>query len=244
MLEHKIYKFNNLIFTLIFALVSVTAVAKENKTHCGFKNHVDNNLTQEVQEDEFDIFANIIDEALEIEALEGPKAAFEFIDSHYLRANPDMLLFAGHFAHRAKLVHEAERVLRELLAKDPDHVEAKNSLGYILADANVKLDEAVDLIEEALIAEPDSAHILDSYAWVHYRLGNFELAEHILINEAFPRFEGPIPVESLAHLGVIYWTMGRQDEAIEVWEEAYYQDPEDPYLLETIERYVADTKIY
>ena len=58
----------------------------------------------------------------------------------------------------------------------PNDASLANSLGYILADHHQDMDEAKELIERAIQAEPDNPAYLDSLAWVHYRQGNLGLA--------------------------------------------------------------------
>src|SRR4029453_18888114 len=65
----------------------------------------------------------------------------------------------------------AEAAARDALAHDPENPTALNFLGYLLADHNLKLDEAAGLIQKALQRDPDNGAYLDSLGWVYYRLG-------------------------------------------------------------------------
>jgi Flp pilus assembly protein TadD len=64
-----------------------------------------------------------------------------------------------------------ESHLKHLLALKPDHAHALNALGYSLAERNVRLDEAHDLIAKALSLAPEDPFIMDSMGWVLYRQG-------------------------------------------------------------------------
>ena len=55
---------------------------------------------------------------------------------------------------RAGRLPDAERALRGVLAKDPQDANALNSLGYMLADHGQRLDEAIDLVQQALKSSP------------------------------------------------------------------------------------------
>ena len=68
-------------------------------------------------------------------------------------------------------IPRAEADLRKILVTDPENVPALNALGYTLADRTGRLQEALELIDRARVAEPDNAAIVDSYGWVLYRLG-------------------------------------------------------------------------
>ena len=60
---------------------------------------------------------------------------------------------------------DAEKELRKLMAEDPLDADAMNSLSYMLAEHNLRLDEAVDLARRALQAE-DQQSRLSRYAWM------------------------------------------------------------------------------
>lgn len=109
-----------------------------------------------------------------------------------------------------------ERDLRSILQREPENAMALNALGYTLADRNERLDEALRLIEQAHSLKPEDPAILDSLGWVHYRLGNTELAEDLL-RRAFAAFPDP---EVGAHLGEVLWQQGKHREARRVWNEA------------------------
>ena len=55
-----------------------------------------------------------------------------------------------------------------------------NYLGYMLADRNERLPEALQLIQGALDREPGNGAYLDSLGWVYFRMGKFEEAEQNL----------------------------------------------------------------
>ena len=95
------------------------------------------------------------------------------------------------------------------MALKPDHAQGWNALGYTLADRTDRLKEAREYIEKALQLAPDDPFILDSMGWVHYRLGNHQLAVDYL-RRAFELRPDP---EIAAHLGEALWMQGRRDEA-------------------------------
>ena len=49
---------------------------------------------------------------------------------------------------------------------DPENASALNYLGYMLADQNVRLQEAQDLVQKAVEQEPSNGAFLDSLGWV------------------------------------------------------------------------------
>lgn len=131
-------------------------------------------------------------------------------------------------------LEQAERDLRRILAESPDDANALNALGYMLTIRTQRYREAKDLIERALALEPDNAAIIDSMGWVHYKLGNFEEAEAYL-ERAYELQADP---EIAAHLGELYWTIGRRQKAREVWEAGLDAFPGSEVLTEVVDRYL------
>ena len=72
---------------------------------------------------------------------------------------------------------EAERAFRDLLGRDPEHAQALNYLGYMLADRGERLEESVTLIERAIAKDPHNGSYLDSLGWAYFKLNRFDLAE-------------------------------------------------------------------
>lgn len=135
-------------------------------------------------------------------------------------------------AEKLGRLDEMERLLRQTIATKPDYHHAYNALGYSLADRNLRLPEARELILKALEYAPGDPFISDSLAWVEFRSGNLAEALRIL-KKAYQ--EKP-DAEIAAHLGEVMWSLGQRDEAIAVWREGLGINAENETLLETIRR--------
>ncbi len=120
---------------------------------------------------------------------------------------------------------DAEADFRKALELRPDQPQVLNYLGYSFVEMRINLDEALDMIERAVAAEPDSGYITDSLGWVLYRLGRYE--------EAVVHMERAVelmPVDPVIndHLGDVYWAVGREREAEFQWHRALsFIDPEE-----------------
>ena len=126
-----------------------------------------------------------------------------------------------------------ERLMREVMVLRPDDANAYNSLGYTFADQNIRLDEAQRLLEKALSLEPNNPYILDSVGWYLFRTGDYETAIEYL-----ERSYKQLPAADVAaHLGEVYWTLGRKDDARAVWAQALEKDPDNDVLLKTLQRF-------
>lgn len=119
---------------------------------------------------------------------------------------------------------EAEADFRKALSFQPDQPQVLNYLGYSLVERAEKLDEALDMIERAVTAQPDNGAIVDSLAWVYFQLGRYEDAVEPM--ELAATLE-PVDPILLDHLGDVYWAVGREIEATFQWNRALSFDPEE-----------------
>lgn len=144
----------------------------------------------------------------------------------------DLIYDQAMLAEKAGKLDTMEQLLRQLIARQPQHHHAYNALGYSLAERGVKLDEAKQLILKALELAPGDPFITDSLGWVEFRLGNTAEARKHLETAYRARPD----VEIGAHLGEVLWTMGDRDGARRVWRESQRVNPENETLKETLSR--------
>ena len=111
--------------------------------------------------------------------------------------NVDLLYDQAMLAEKLNKMDDMERLLRQLIAIKPDYHHAYNALGYSLAERNVRLPEARDLIRKALEFVPNDAFIADSLGWVEFRMGNNDEALRVLDGA----FKAKPDAEIAAHLG-------------------------------------------
>ena len=109
---------------------------------------------------------------------------------------------------------EAEEAFRKALELDEQSPAVLNYLGYMLADRNVRLEEAHGLISEALEYEPESGAYLDSLGWVYYRMDRLEEAEQHLLRAVEKVPDDPVVRD---HLGDVYSRQGKLKEAVAQW---------------------------
>ncbi len=125
-----------------------------------------------------------------------------------------------------------ERDLRAIIKIDPENATALNALGYTLADQTTRYEEALDLISQALVLEPDEPAILDSMGWVLFRVGRLDESLEYLLR-AYTEFNDP---EVAAHLAEVLWARGDTEAARNIWQDALQREPGHPILVNTLER--------
>lgn len=122
--------------------------------------------------------------------------------------------------------------LEMILEREPNNARALNALGYMLANRNLELERARDMIEQALAQNPEDPATIDSMGWVLYRQGQYRRAlEHL--RDAWERDPD---AEIAAHLGEVLWALDLRDKARAIWDEARELSPDSEILRETVER--------
>ena len=118
-------------------------------------------------------------------------------------------------------VKGSERVLRDLIGRDPMDANALNSLGYMLAERGDRLEEAVTLLQRALKIEPGNPSYLDSLGWAYFQQGRLDLADAPL-TEAAEKLQSNSVVQD--HLGDLRYKQQRFADAAAAWERALSGD--------------------
>jgi tetratricopeptide (TPR) repeat protein len=162
------------------------------------------------------------------------KAAYDVLDAALSRTpdSPELLYEQALIAERLGRVDVLERNLRRVIEIQPGHAHAHNALGYSLADRNLRLDEALSLIDTALRLSPEDPYILDSMGWVLFRRGQPEKALEYLRRA----WRGKADAEIGAHLGEVLWSLGQRDEARRIWDESLKVEAGNETLRGTMKR--------
>ncbi|MBL41917.1 MAG: hypothetical protein CMM49_04555 [Rhodospirillaceae bacterium] len=124
---------------------------------------------------------------------------------------------------RAKKWQEAEPNFKKALELNPDQPLVMNYLGYSWVEQGKNLNEALKMIQKAVMLRPRDGYIVDSLGWAFFRLGEFDDAVKNLERAVTLEPEDSIINE---HLGDAYWKVGRFREAIFQWRRALEFGPE------------------
>ena len=109
-----------------------------------------------------------------------------------------------------------------------------NDAGYILADADVHIEEAHAAVNQAAEAYPLEGSFVDSLGWALFRMN--ELTDAAFYLERALRLADRDDPEVLYHLGVVYSRLGRYADAYEVLQRAQELDPEYDPITEELRR--------
>ena len=136
----------------------------------------------------------------------------------------EKLLFEyGLQLERTDQLEAAIKAMELIVELNPDHAEALNFIGYSWADTDRYLEKALAYIERAMELTPGNGYIQDSLGWVHFKLGNLEIAR----DELRAALElVPDDPHIYDHLGDVYRSLDMVDKALEAYRTAlqYFKD--------------------
>ena len=117
---------------------------------------------------------------------------------------------------------ESIDVMKKLVKLDSADATILNYLGYMLVEENRELDYAAQLIDRALIFEPENGAFLDSRGWLYYKKQDFPKARKC-IEQAVAHI--PQDTTILEHYALILEKLGLSDLAMEKWRQILKLDP-------------------
>jgi tetratricopeptide (TPR) repeat protein len=144
----------------------------------------------------------------------------------------------AHLYAEAGQVGNAERHYRRLIESlegDDEraglYVRSLNNLAFTLCEAEVKLEEALGLVEQALELEPSADYILDTKGRILYRMGRLEESQTWLREAEKRSFGDP---EILGHLGDLHRALGQPSTARRYYDRALGLEPGNESIRERL----------
>ena len=102
------------------------------------------------------------------------KAIREGLDR--LKGDPELSFELAMLLDETGRREEGLTLMEGVLRDHPDDANALNYVGYTLAEEDRELERALVLVEKAAKLEPESGFIMDSVAWVHYKMKAYDKA--------------------------------------------------------------------
>jgi tetratricopeptide (TPR) repeat protein len=124
---------------------------------------------------------------------------------------------------RAKRWDESEADLKQSLKLKPSNPSVMNYLAYSWVDRGVNVEQALEMLKQAVAARPEDGYIVDSLGWAYFKLGKYDEAVKYL-EQAILLEPGLAAIND--HLGDAYWKVGRHNEARFQWQHALTMKPE------------------
>ena len=124
----------------------------------------------------------------------------------------------GDALHALGDADRAAAAYEQSLANDPNNPMVLNNHAYYLALEGKNLERALECSSLALALNPSSANLMDTHAWVLYKLGRYpEALDYITQALFYSEKQGPA---FLDHDGDIRAAMGDKEGAINSWKKA------------------------
>jgi len=110
------------------------------------------------------------------------------------------------------------------LGLDADNPVLLNNYAYMLSEWNSRLDEALQFVNHALAASPNSSSFIDTRGWIYYRMGRYKDA----YNNVKQAMKGESDnAELFYHFGEISRALGRESKAKEAFRRAAELEPDN-----------------
>lgn len=94
--------------------------------------------------------------------------------------NTQIYSVLGYIYYKKNNIRKAIESLRKALALDPKSANARNSLGFILADSETNIEEGISEIKKALSSDPNNPAYLDSLGWAFFKKNDIANAKEFL----------------------------------------------------------------
>lgn len=116
---------------------------------------------------------------------------------------------------------------------DSTNIALLNNYSYTLAEIGINLDFAKEMSRITIEKFPEQSSFLDTYAWILYQLGDYEVAKEY-IDKAFENNSGKLSFELLNHKASIYEKLGLIKDAIDLYNKAFEINPESEKIKSKI----------
>lgn len=143
----------------------------------------------------------------------------------------DILLGLAAVYDELRQYDRSDSIYKIVLEKYPDHPTALNNYAYSLSVRGERLQEAYEMAEKALEADPENGAFLDTMGWILYQMGRYEEALEYIRKASERRADS---AEVFEHLGDVYEKLGDLEQARRAWRKALELDSSRQHLTEKL----------
>ena len=152
-------------------------------------------------------------------------------DNDLLKSNFYSLM--GDIYHKLENHQESDKSYIKALTYNPSNTLVLNNYSYYLSQREENLSEAKDMIVKclALSEGTQNASYIDTYAWVLYKLGEYDLAKDQIEQALKINDKSPVILD---HYGDILHKLGMKEDALIYWKKSYELDSSNTGLKDKI----------
>ena len=149
----------------------------------------------------------------------------------------DLLYRRGGSFERMGNYKKADEDLLKSLKINPDEPYVLNYLAYSWLERDYKINEAIEMLENAYSEEKNDPYIIDSIGWGYFLLNDYLKAEKFLRRALELMPEDPIVND---HYGDILWKLDRKIEARYFWNNVLKMDDAEKEMIDNINIKIVD----
>lgn len=159
------------------------------------------------------------------QALVDFKSAYEIVSN-----DAQVAYFIGATLMQLERLDEAVEFLEPAQSVNADSADLNNLLAYLYAIDGDQLDQALALIQLALVEEPDNVAYMDTLGWVHYQREEYEQAFSVFMKmeNMIDELDYSVGLDEIYyHIGMVYQELGDTESAEDYFERGQAFNPEN-----------------
>jgi len=136
----------------------------------------------------------------------------------------------------------SDSLYEKIINQTPDPITC-NNYAYSLSVRGINLDRALELSKRSLNYSPTSPEYLDTYGWIHYKMGDYDKALNYLEQSLSYNNKNS---EVYLHLADIYMILDNNSYALKIIENAIEIEPNNTELIQkkiTIQKKIEEEKL-
>ena len=146
----------------------------------------------------------------------------------------DFYAVLGDLLHQKGEQQKAFAAYDSCLQWKPDNIGCLNNYAYYLSELGEQLDRAESMSHKTILAEPKNPTYLDTYAWILFMQKRYNEAR-IYMDQAIQN-DSTANAVLLEHAGDIHSFCNEPDIALDYWQRALAEDPDNKLLRKKVKR--------
>lgn len=120
------------------------------------------------------------------------------------------------------------------LLANPEDAMTLNNYAFYICESGGDIDKALEMAKEAIAIRPDSSTILDTYAWILFKKGEYKEALKYQESAIENAEDEELTYDFYDHYGDILFMNKRPTEALEQWKKALQMNRDDKLLQKKV----------
>jgi tetratricopeptide (TPR) repeat protein len=147
----------------------------------------------------------------------------------------DFYSLLGNQYHEINDDSSSDSAYDDALIFNPNNIYVLNNYSYYLSNRGEKLSLAKEMIIKCLELTSDNPNpsFIDTYAWILYKLGDYELAKIEIESALLLEKESSVIYD---HYGDILFVLGFKEKAVLIWKKALALDKQNNRIMDKINK--------